>query len=576
MEQDIINEIKKRINIVDFISGFVTLRKRGKNYIGLCPFHNEKTGSFNVNGEKGFYKCFGCGEHGDIFSFVEKYENVEFYDALKLLAEKAGVELPASQHEKEKKSEKDGIYLANGYAVMFYKNRLKTCEEALSYLSRRGISPETAEKFCLGYASDSWNELRDCLREKKLYDDFGIKAGLLKKSDKNTVYDVFRNRIMYPIYNSMGKPIGFGGRNMGGEEPKYLNTPETPVFNKGKEFYGLNLAKETISKNNMAIIVEGYMDVIACHSNGIENAIAVLGTALTKEHIEKITRYTKNIVLCFDADNAGIKAALRSGELFLESGISPKVAVTPKGEDPDSFLLKNNASEFLKIIESAVGLLEFEIKVAIGKYNLNDSDQKAEALTEACRIVAKEPNSIKREVLINSLIYLHPNSYSSNAENDIRGLVNSFLTRKNTAAGETFRRVSEDKYSNAQKIILSGVCNGYYTLDVFDSLYETDFDSGLKRGLFVLIRDKINKNEVPKYSELENYARENDFLSDFYDLIGMDETQFNHSADDLADLLAVKRNLSNFSRKAELEQKFSDRTLTKEEEEELIRLVRGK
>lgn len=578
MEQDVISEIKKRINIVDLISNYVTLKKRGKSYIGLCPFHNEKTGSFNVNADKGFYKCFGCGESGDIFTFVQKYENVDFYDALKILAEKAGVEITVSQQEKNKKSEKDEIYTANGYAVNFYKNFLKSSPEALSYLSRRGVSPEIAEKFSLGFSPNEWNKLTGLLRSKQIKDEIGIKAGLLRSSDKNTVYDVFRNRVMYPIFTSMGKPIGFGGRNMGGEEPKYLNTPETPVFNKGKEFYGLNFAKESISKKDQAIIVEGYMDVIACHSHGVENAIAVLGTALTKDHIEKITRYTKNIVLCFDADNAGIKAALRSGDLFLYEGITPKVATTPKGEDPDSFLLNNDTSKFYEIIDNAVGLLDFEINVAISSFDLSDNSQKALALSEACKIVAKEPNTFRREVLVSNLVYLHPNSFSSSAELEIRNEVNKYIKSRGQAQTNSAinNKAKYDKYTMVQRIILSGVCGGIYDLDVFDTLEERDFDIGLNRELFVLIKNKYEQNQAPTYSYLENSMRDKNLVSEFIDLINMDEKLFNHPIKDLVDLLLVKRNISNISRKKELEKKLSDGTLTKEEQAELLTIIRGR
>lgn len=578
MEQDVISEIKKRINIVDLISNYVTLKKRGKSYIGLCPFHNEKTGSFNVNADKGFYKCFGCGESGDIFTFVQKYENVDFYDALKILAEKAGVEITVSQQEKNKKSEKDEIYIANGYAVSFYKNYLKSSPEALSYLSRRGVSPEIAEKFSLGFSPNEWNKLTGLLRSKQLKDEVGIKAGLLRSSDKNTVYDVFRNRVMYPIFTSMGKPIGFGGRNMGGEDPKYLNTPETPVFNKGKEFYGLNFAKESISKKDQAIIVEGYMDVIACHSHGVENAIAVLGTALTKDHIEKITRYTKNIVLCFDADNAGIKAALRSGDLFLQEGITPKVATTPKGEDPDSFLLNNDTSKFYEIIDNATGLLDFEINVAISSFDLSDNSQKALALSEACKIAAKEPNTFRREVLVSNLVYLHPNSFSSSAELEIRNEVNKYI--KSRGRSQTNSAISSkskfDRYTMVQRIILAGVCCGIYDLDVFDILEEKDFDFGLNRELFVLIKNKYEQNQAPTYSYLENSMRDMNLVSEFIDLINMDEKLFNHPIKDLVDLLLVKRNISNVSRKKELEKKLSDGTLTKDEQSELLTIIRGR
>ncbi|MBQ0104587.1 MAG: DNA primase [Armatimonadetes bacterium] len=579
MDTDVISEIKKRINIVDFISGYVTLRKRGKSYIGLCPFHKEKTGSFNVNADKGFYKCFGCGESGDIFTFLQKYENIEFYEALKILAEKAGVDLPVSSGEKIRKSEKDEIFIANANAVSFFRNSLKSSAAALSYLSRRGISPEIAERFSLGYSPEGWNGLLNYFTEKKIRWEVGEKAGLLKKSEKkqNSYYDVFRDRVMFPIFNSMGKPIGFGGRNMGKEEPKYLNTPETLVFNKGKEFYGLNLAKEAITHSDQAIIVEGYMDVIACHGSGIENAIAVLGTALTDEHIEKITRYTKNIVLCFDADNAGIKAALRSGDLFVKKGISPKIATTPKGEDPDSYLQNHSKADFLKLTDNAVGLFEFEIKICLDRYNLEDKEQQAEALTQACKIIGKEPNAIKREVLIGSLVAHYPNLSANNIEETLRNEVNRNLVSYHSSEKNDRKSVRKfDRYEMAERIIISGMCNGVYDLVIFDSLDENDFSQGINRLLFCEIRNKVFEGKAPVYSELEMTARENNLGEAFYSLIGMDENLFRHPLEKLVDLLLVRKNKKNIQRRKELQNRLDSGVLTNEEQAELMKLIIGK
>lgn len=577
MDNNSINEIKKRINIVDLLSNYISLKKRGKSFIGLCPFHHEKTPSFNVNPDKGFYKCFGCGESGDIFTFIQKYENVEFYDALKLLAEKAGVQIEVNEKSIEKKTEKDLIYLANGYAIQFFKKSLNDSQEALSYLSRRGISNESINKFSLGFAPDRWDGLLKYLESYKISKDIAIKAGLIKVNDSNNYYDMFRNRVIYPIFNSFGKPIGFGGRNMGPEKPKYLNTSETPVFNKGHEFYGFNLAKDSISKLDQAIICEGYMDVIACHSNGITNAIAVLGTALTKDHIAKISRYTKNIVLCFDADSAGIHAAFKNGDLFLEEDIYTKVAVTPIGEDPDSFLLNNPVSKFQNIINNAIGILDFEINSTLNEFDLSNPEQRILALTEACKIIAKDTNTFRREELIKKIVQYHPNPQSSNAIDDIRKEVNkSISSYKPTETHKEPIKKSIDKYTKAERIILSGICNGVYDLNIVKDLMDCDFQGDFYLDLFHFIREYLYNNQVITYSEIENKMRDLNHIEEFYDLIGLDESQFNHNGLELVDLLKVKRNKNNIPRRKELENKLRDKTITQEEQIELLKIIRGK
>ena len=578
MDNKITSEIKQRINIVDLISSYVSLKKRGKNYIGLCPFHNEKTPSFNVDPSKGFYKCFGCGESGDIFTFIQKYENVEFYDALKLLAERAGVQLETDENKIAKKSEKDEIYLANGYAIKYFKERLKESHEGLSYLSRRGVTGEIIDKFSLGFAPDAWKGLTNYLNSQNIRNEIGVKAGLLKQSDNNNVYDMFRNRIMFPIWTSMGKPIGFGGRNMGGEEPKYLNTAETSVFNKGREFYALNFAKDSISKNKQVIIVEGYMDVIACHSNGIDNAIAVLGTSLTKDHIDKITRYTDNIVLCFDADNAGIKAALRNGDLFLEAGFRPRVAMTPKGEDPDSFLRSHSPAEFNNIIDNALDLLDFEINICIEKYDISKDEGKVSALIEACKIVAKESNSFRRETYINKLLSLHPNPESANAQNDIRVEINKYVSgiQKTSQAG-TFSKKTEDKYSLAQKMILAGMCNGVFDLNDLIDMETSDFAEGFNQELFTYLKNMALNGIAPSFNDIENAMSEKGYINNLIDLVLINDDLYANSFNELVEVLRFKKNKGNLKRRQELESKLSkEKKLSKEEYEELMLIIRGR
>jgi len=578
LDNNVISDIKKRLNIVDIISNYVTLKKRGSRFIGLCPFHQEKTGSFTVDPDKGFYKCFGCGESGDIFTFIQKYENLEFSDTLKLLAEKAGVELEYNQKQGAQKTEKELILSANAYAVNYFKEKLNSSNEALSYLYRRGITKEAIDMFSLGFVPDEWNGLSNYLSSKKIDNSTGIKAGLLVNSDKNTVYDRFRNRIIFPIFNALGKPIAFGGRITEAGEPKYLNSPETLVFNKSKEFYGLNLASKAISKLNQVIIVEGYMDVIACHMAGVTNVIAVLGTALTKDHVDKITRYTKNVVLCFDADSAGIKAALKSGELFLQSDINVKIASTPNGEDPDSFLKNNSSSLFLDIINNSINLLEFEVNNCLKGFNLNSEEERSMAIIEASKIIAKEPSVINRERLIGVLTPLHPNAHTSRAEEHIRSEINRHLKYSNNISNtnNSSPKQRPSKYTLTQKIILAGLCNGKYPLDIFDKIDSSYFSSGFFNSLARILENIYINNTVLTFTDLEELIKNQGFEKDFYDLISIDDNAFNNKIDDLINILITTKNKGNVLRKNELTKKLEAGQLSTDEYNELLILIRGK
>jgi len=389
-KDSILEEIKNRLDIVDLISQYVELKRAGQNFRGLCPFHSEKTPSFMVSRSKQIYHCFGCGEGGDIFGFLMKYESMTFSEALKVLAERAGVKL--SQRHIVDKDRRDILKEIHIIALEFFKENLAHSKEASSYLKKRGVMPDSIKTFSLGYARDAWHSLYEHLRAKGFEEGLIIKSGLVSTGNKG-IYDIFRDRIMFPIFDLSGQPIAFGARVMDNSLPKYLNSPDTELFKKGQTLYGLNMAEDEIRKQDYALIVEGYLDVIACHQAGFKNVAAPLGTALTEGHIKRLLRYTKNLVLVFDGDSAGVLAAKRSLPIIFEHELRAKVLLLPDGHDPDSLLRENDSvSRFSKLIENSSTPIEFILK--------KSDAPKVDKVKDALSLIGKVKDTILREELI--------------------------------------------------------------------------------------------------------------------------------------------------------------------------------
>lgn len=354
----VLEEIKSRLDIVDFISEYVHLKHAGQNWKGLCPFHSEKTPSFTVSPAKQIYHCFGCNSGGDIFSFLVKYENVSFPEAVSILAKKTGVVLKASQKDAVQTGEKEVLLNLHKDAAAFYQQHLARNERAKQYLNKRGIDVEAQKLFSLGYAPKSWDALLNYLTGKGYKIDAIKKSGLVTQGTKG-VYDIFRDRIMFPIYDLKGDVIAFGGRSIDGDEPKYLNSPETIIFNKRRVLYGLHRAKDSIKETSYALFMEGYLDVITAHMHGFSNSVAPLGTALTEEHGKLIKRFVEDIVLVFDSDDAGRKAVKNAANILLENGLNVKILAFPDQEDPDSFLRKNGRDAFENLLQSPLTVIDF-------------------------------------------------------------------------------------------------------------------------------------------------------------------------------------------------------------------------
>lgn len=399
-----LDRVRSATDIVELVSQHVTLKHTGANYLGLCPFHQEKTPSFTVSPSKQIFHCFGCGAGGDAVGFMMRQGNYSFPEAVRFLADRAGIDLPErAEHTSHEDWEK--LFAANEEAAKFYREMLWNSpdgKKAVGYLEKRGMPRDSAEAFEIGYSPASWDALTSHLKGLGL--DYKIleKAGLIvKKADGAGYYDRFRGRLMFPIRDIKDRVIGFGGRAMQKDEmPKYLNSPETPLFKKGETLYGIGVAKEAIRKRDFAIVVEGYMDAIACHRAGVTNAVATLGTALTPGHLRLLSRFSKNVLLVFDADEAGLKAAQRSLDVFLSSTpkMAAKVALLPEGDDPDSLLIREGPEALKESLKGREKLLEFVIKREA--VDVSDIDGKIKAVSTLTGILARVDDAVERSYYV--------------------------------------------------------------------------------------------------------------------------------------------------------------------------------
>lgn len=367
---DQVDEVRARSDIVDVIGEFVSLKKSGREFKANCPFHDERTPSFYVVPDKGFYKCFGCGKSGDVFSFLMEKQGMDFVEAVKHTAARAGVEIREVHQDRDEEDPNRPFYEINGFARDFFRERLVDPEGgkiARDYLAARGIDAETAERFGLGYAPDEWRALREAAAKHGLDEDLMLELGLLGRSEKSPeAYDRFRRRIVFPIESLSGKVIAFGGRVLDGDRPdapKYVNSPESPIYHKGLNLYGLSWARHAIRREECALVVEGYMDVVSLAAHGLEHVVAPLGTALTPEQASLLGRYSKRVVLLFDSDSAGLKATFRAGDVLLEAGLRPVVVTLPEGEDPDTVVRGEGPERLRAYIDHAVDVLDRKVQI---------------------------------------------------------------------------------------------------------------------------------------------------------------------------------------------------------------------
>lgn len=398
IDQRFLDELNARCDIVDLVSRYVSLKKSGSNYFGLCPFHNEKTASFSVAPDKQIFHCFGCGAGGGPIRFIMKIEGLEFPDAVRFLAKQYGMEVPEDTADRGQRQRRDRLLeLMKEAARWFYAQLHAPRGKApMEYFVRRSLSKRTMNNFGLGYAPDSFHALLDAMTAKGYTKEELFAAGLTARSQKGTYYDKFRNRVMFPIIDIRGDVIAFGGRVMDDSKPKYLNSPETMIFNKSRNLFAMNIAKKT--KSDYFLLAEGYMDVIALHQAGFDSAVASLGTSLTEEQARLLSRYTKNVIICYDADNAGQNAAQRAIDILGRAGLSVRVLRIPGAKDPDEFIKEHGAEAFRKLIERSENHIMYRLQNIQDKYDLTQDDQRVLFLKEAAREVASLDNAVEREV----------------------------------------------------------------------------------------------------------------------------------------------------------------------------------
>lgn len=404
---DFVEKLKYNLDIVDIISDYLPLKRVGSNYMALCPFHQEKTPSFTVNPDKQFYYCFGCGTGGDLFSFVMEMENISFREALKILADRAGLALPTldSTFQEKDRAERELIFTINKLSAKFYHYILmksEVGEEAVKYMENRGFDRNDLKLYYLGYAPDRWQTLTKFLLKRGFAKVDLIKAGLASQGKNGKIYDRFRNRVIFPIFNIRGEVIAFGGRILTKAEntPKYLNSPETSVYKKGKNLYGLNWALEEMRKTGNVVIMEGYTDVIQAQKHGINNAIASLGTAFTIEQAQLMKRYVSNVYISYDADAAGARATLRGLDIISKEDLNVRVIELPPDTDPDEFIKSEKKSGFDRLMDEAVNLIEFKINQAAGNYDLSKIDDKISFTKRLVKLLSEISNTIERDLHI--------------------------------------------------------------------------------------------------------------------------------------------------------------------------------
>ena len=460
---DIIEEVRMKNDIVDVVSQYVKLNRRGNTYFGLCPFHNEKTPSFSVTPSKQMYYCFGCGAGGNVYNFVMEYENYTFGEALQHLADRAGVQLPKIEYSREarEKAEKRATLLEiNKLAAsyFYYQLRRENGSQAYTYLINRGVSEDTIKKFGLGYSDKYSDDLYKFLKSKNYSDDLLRESGLFNVDERHGMYDKFWNRVIFPIMDVNNRVIGFGGRVMGDGKPKYLNSPETKIFDKSRNLYGLNIARTT--RKNYLILCEGYMDVISMHQAGFTNAVASLGTALTSGHASLLKRYTQEVLLLYDSDDAGVRAALRAIPILREAGITSRVVSLKPHKDPDEFIKALGGEEFEKRLERAMDSFMFRIHMAQKEFTMEEPQGQNRFFERCAQMLLELSDELERNLYIEAIVKDY-RGYGISVE-DLRKRVNT-LALKGTPAEQRVQpkttgaqpKKKDSASEKAQKLMLT-------------------------------------------------------------------------------------------------------------------------
>jgi len=507
--EEVIQEVSNSNDIVEVVSEYVKLKKSGSSLMGLCPFHKEKTPSFSVSPDKQLFHCFGCGAGGTVINFIMRIENLDFIEAIKLLAERAGIDLPEGNYNsKDSKifEKKERIIKLNLEAARYFFQKLNSPEgqRARDYLAKRQINHKTIVNFGLGYSPKSRDELMNFLLDKGYSMEELVDSGLVVKHETRGYYDRFRDRLMFPIIDLRGRVIGFGGRVLDDSLPKYLNSPETLVFNKSRNLYGLNFAKN--SKKNQLIVVEGYMDVISLHQNGIINTVASLGTALTEEQAKLIKRYCHEVVLSYDGDSAGQAATLRGIEVLSEVGCKVKVLTIKEAKDPDEFIRLKGVERFNKLVKDSINSVEYKIQLLRQHYDVNDIEQKIDFVNEMAKIFAGLENTVERDVYIQKI-----SKETGISTEAILSEVKKILYRSRKKMNEPVKKLHTNIQENtvkpkqksisrlikAEKMLLNLICYDKATYNKVSKLIAPeDFSEEVHRKLAKIIYETRENDDI--------------------------------------------------------------------------------
>ncbi len=500
--EDVIEEVRSRNDIVSVISEYVKLQRKGSSYFGLCPFHNEKSPSFSVSPDKQMYYCFGCGAGGNVFTFIQEYENYSFPEAMKFLAERAGITLPEKEYSQEERRAQDlrtRILNVNKMAAKYYYYQLRTenGRQAMEYLKNRRLSDETIRSFGLGYSNKYSNDLYLYLKKQGVSDELLRESGLMNVDERKGMYDKFWNRVIFPIMDVNNRVIGFGGRVMGDGKPKYLNSPETAVFDKSRNLYGLNVAR-TARKKSM-LVCEGYMDVISMHQAGFKNSVASLGTALTTQHASLLKRYTDEVILTYDSDGAGIKAALRAIPMLKAAGISTRVLHMNPYKDPDEFIKTLGPEAFQERMDQAENSFLFEISILERDFDMHDPEGKTGFYQAAARKLMEFDQELERENYIQAVAERYHISFDS-----LRKMVNREAMRgapprreREEVVRPQKKREKEDGKKTSQRLLLTWLIEqkGLYE-KISAYITPEDFTDPLYREVAEKLFEQLKTGEV--------------------------------------------------------------------------------
>ena len=511
---EIIEEVRIKNDIVDVISNYVRLQKKGNSYFGLCPFHNEKSPSFSVSRQKQMYYCFGCGAGGNVFTFLMEYENFTFQEAVKMLADRAGVALPEAEYSKEARERADmkaTLLHINKLAAKYYYAQLRQPQGAtgLKYLKDRQLSDDMLRAFGLGYSNKYSDDLYRYLKGKGYKDDILAKAGLISYDERQGVYDKFWNRVMFPIMDVNNRVVGFGGRVMGDAKPKYLNSPETPIFDKGRNLYGLNRARR--SKKTYFLLCEGYMDVIALHQAGFDNAVASLGTALTPGHASLIKRYVNEVYLTYDSDDAGTRAALRALPILKDLGITAKIIRMEPFKDPDEYINNLGAEAFEERILKARNGFLYSLEVLRRNYDMNSPEGKTDFMKEAAKRLAEFTEEIERNNYIEAVAKEYRVGYEELKKLVVRMAVQTGMAvpARRPKSGKSKDKGKEDGILKSQKILLTWLIEdeGIFN-QISKYILPEDFSDGIFRTVASLLYEQYEMGEVNPAKIMNHFTDE--------------------------------------------------------------------